>query len=102
GGAGRAAGSDGGLERRVSRVNRRSWIMHVRTAASIAALALGLAACGSGGTSAAGGSSGGSATSITVGYVPYGDDVALFLAKEKGFFTRHGLNVTLTPAANPI
>jgi NitT/TauT family transport system substrate-binding protein len=78
--------------------------MHARTALSIAALALGLAACGSGGGSASPASSspGGAVTPVTVGYVPYADDASLFLAKESGYFTRHGLDVTLTPAANPI
>lgn len=77
--------------------------MHARTAAGIAALALGLAACGgSAGPAGTAGGSGGHTTSITVGYVPYADDVALFLAKDNGFFARHGLNVTLAPAANPI
>lgn len=77
--------------------------MHARTAAGIAALALGLAACGgSAGPAGTAGGSGGHTTSITVGYVPYADDVALFLAKDSGFFARHGLNVTLAPAANPI
>jgi NitT/TauT family transport system substrate-binding protein len=78
--------------------------MHRKMAVGIAALALGLAACGGGAGSAGsqGGSASGSATAITVGYVPYSDDDALFLAKENGFFARHGLNVTLTPQANPI
>jgi NitT/TauT family transport system substrate-binding protein len=77
--------------------------MHARTAIGVAALALGLVACGSGGGSGtAGGSSGGAPTKITVGYVPYADDAALFLAKQRGIFARHGLDVTLTPAANPI
>jgi NitT/TauT family transport system substrate-binding protein len=78
--------------------------MHPKTVMGIAALALGVAACGSAGPAASGGSSssGGSATPVTVGYVPYADDVALFLARDNGFFARHGLSVTLTPAANPI
>jgi NitT/TauT family transport system substrate-binding protein len=77
--------------------------MHGRTAAGIAALAICLAACGgSGGAGSAGGSSGGSVTPINIGYVPYSDDVALFLAVDHGFFAKHGLKATLTPAANPI
>jgi NitT/TauT family transport system substrate-binding protein len=76
--------------------------MRARTAAGIAAAALLLAACGSGGGSGTSSGGSGQATSITVGYVPYSDDVALFLAKDKGFFARHGLNVTLTAAANPV
>lgn len=77
--------------------------MHRRMAAGIAVVALGLAACGgSAGTAGSSGSSGSSATPITVGYVPYSDDDALFLAKDNGYFAKQGLNVTLTPAANPI
>ncbi len=77
--------------------------MRTKTVAGIAVLALALAGCGSG--SSGGGGSGGSAkggtTSITVGYVPYADDVALFLAKDNGIFARHGLKVSLVAAANP-
>jgi NitT/TauT family transport system substrate-binding protein len=76
--------------------------MRAKTAAGIAAATLLLAACGSGGGTAGSGGASGQATSLTVGYVPYSDDVALFLAKDKGFFARHGLNVTLTAAANPV
>jgi NitT/TauT family transport system substrate-binding protein len=79
--------------------------MYIKVAAGVAALALTLAACGSsgsGGTTGSGGSSNGGTTSVTLGYVPYSDDVALFLAKDKGFFSKHGLNVSLVPAANPI
>ena len=77
--------------------------MHRRMAIGIAAVALGLAACGSSaGQAGSGGGSGGKTTSVTVGYVPYADDVALFLAKDNGYFARHGLNVSLAPAANPI
>ena len=78
--------------------------MHARTALTsvlgIAVLAAGLAACG--GSAGSAGTGGTKATAITVGYVPYSDDDALFLAKDKGIFAKHGLNVTLAPAANPI
>ena len=78
--------------------------MHARTALTsvlgIAALAAAVAACG--GSAGSAGAGGTKTTSITVGYVPYSDDVALFLAKDKGFFAKHGLNATLAPAANPI
>jgi NitT/TauT family transport system substrate-binding protein len=79
--------------------------MYIKTAAGVVTLAFVLAACGSsgsGGTAGSGGSSKGGTTSVTLGYVPYADDAALFLAKDKGFFSRHGLDVTLVPAANPI
>lgn len=33
---------------------------------------------------------------ITVGYVPVADFAPLFIAKDKGFFEQHGLDVTLT------
>ena len=78
--------------------------MHAKTALTsvlgITVLAAALAACG--GSAGSAGTGGTKTTSITVGYVPYSDDDALFLAKENGFFARHGLNVTLSPAANPI
>jgi NitT/TauT family transport system substrate-binding protein len=78
--------------------------MNAKLAAGIAALALILAACGgSSGTAGTTGAPGSpAATPVTVGYVPYSDDVALFVARDKGFFARHGLDVTLAPAANPV
>jgi NitT/TauT family transport system substrate-binding protein len=78
--------------------------MRVRLAASFAGLALVLAACGGATTEAgedSGGGSGSQLTPVNIGYVPYADDVALFLAKEKGIFKKHGLDVTLTPAQSP-
>ncbi len=77
--------------------------MNAKLAAGIAALAFILAACGGSTTAGTTGStSSPAATPVTVGYVPYSDDVALFVARDKGFFARHGLDVTLAPAANPV
>jgi NitT/TauT family transport system substrate-binding protein len=77
--------------------------MQMKIVLSAAALAVGLAACG--GSSTPGGGTGGSpaagTTSVTLGYVPYADDAALFLAVDNGIFAKHGLKVSLVPAANP-
>ena len=77
--------------------------MQMKIALCAAALAAGLAGCG--GSSASGGGSSGSpgagTTSVTLGYVPYADDAALFLAVDNGIFAKHGLKVSLVPAANP-
>ena len=35
-------------------------------------------------------------TKLNVGYVPAGDFLPAFVAKDKGFFTKHGLDITLT------
>jgi NitT/TauT family transport system substrate-binding protein len=75
-----------------------------------------LAACGSSGSSAGGSSSGpaggassgsaaggsGTVTNITLGYVPYSDDAALFYAQDGGIFRKHGLNVTFVAQASPV
>jgi NitT/TauT family transport system substrate-binding protein len=83
----------------------RSW----RTATGVAGLALSalLAACG--GSGAAGGSSPASAsagqgavTSVTLGYVPYSDDAAMFYAQDGGIFRKHGLNVSFVAQASPV
>lgn len=66
--------------------------------ATVAALA---AACGSSGSGSAASSKSGDLTKIDVGYVPFDDDAVLFLAKEKGIFAKHGLDVTLHQAAAP-
>lgn len=72
------------------------------TKVALAAVAAGLAiipaACGGSSGSTAGG---GKLTTVTVGYVPYADDAALFLAEENGIFHSHGLDVKFVPAANP-
>jgi NitT/TauT family transport system substrate-binding protein len=82
-------------------------------AAGAAMLALAAAACGGssgssrpagGSTSGSGSSSGGSAsvTNVKLGYVPYADDAALFLAQQDGIFRKHGLNVSFVPQATPV
>lgn len=38
---------------------------------------------------------------LAVGYVPNGDFVPVFMAQEKGYFTKAGLDVTLTPIPIP-
>lgn len=70
---------------------------------AVAALALGLSACSSSGSSAnsaAGGANTGSASSgapeqrnITVGVLPSADSVTVQIAQDKGFFKQQGLNV---------
>ena len=70
---------------------------------AVAALALGLSACSSSGSStssAAGGASTGNASSgapeqsnITVGVLPSADSVTVQIAQDKGFFKQQGLNV---------
>jgi NitT/TauT family transport system substrate-binding protein len=80
---------------------------------TVVALAALLAACGGGGSSsgpAAAGSSGGASsggasgtvTNVSLGYVPYSDDAALFYAQDGGIFRKHGLNVTFVPQASPV
>jgi|tagenome__1003787_1003787.scaffolds.fasta_scaffold20970833_4 NitT/TauT family transport system substrate-binding protein len=85
---------------------------------TVVALAALLAACGgggsssgpagagsSGGASSGGASSGGASgtvTNVSVGYVPYSDDAALFYAQDGGIFRKHGLNVTFVPQASPV
>jgi NitT/TauT family transport system substrate-binding protein len=44
----------------------------------------------------AGGASAAELQKISVGYVPVADFAPLFVAKDKGFFEKHGLDVTLT------
>jgi NitT/TauT family transport system substrate-binding protein len=40
-------------------------------------------------------------TNVTLGYVPFADDAALFYAQQSGIFRQHRLNVSLVPQANP-
>lgn len=78
--------------------------MRTRYVVVAVVLALVVAACGSDEEGAEAGENSGSSgefTSIEVGYVPYADDAAIFLAVEKGIFREHGLDVTLTPAQAP-
>jgi NitT/TauT family transport system substrate-binding protein len=66
-----------------------------------------LTACGGGGSSsgsagASSGSGSGAVTNVSLGYVPYSDDAALFYAQDGGIFRKHGLNVTFVPQASPV
>ena len=88
-----------------------SWRAAVGAVAVAVALAALLTACGGGSSSgppaasspgsAAGGGSG-TVTNITLGYVPYSDDAALFYAQDGGIFRQHGLNVTFVAQASPV
>jgi len=65
------------------------------TAASLALLLAAAAACGSGSsTSSSSGGSGGT-EKVTVGVIPILDVAPIYLGKEKGFFARHGIDLTL-------
>ena len=69
---------------------------------AMAALLSITAACGSGSSDDAAGSSGsGGLTDVTVGIVPFSPNAVLFLAQENGIFKKHGLNVTTEKAAAP-
>ena len=75
----------------------------------LAAAAVAVSACSSSNSSsapaaAAGGSASaaGTATNVTLGYVPYSDDASLFYAQSSGIFKKHGLNVTFVPQASPV
>jgi NitT/TauT family transport system substrate-binding protein len=72
--------------------------------AGAAVLTLGAVACGGSSGSASGGSTpgGSSITNVTLGYVPYADDAALFYAQDSGIFRKHGLNVSFVAQASPV
>ncbi len=67
--------------------------------ATAVCVALSLSACGGGGSSSGQASKGG-LTTITLGVPPVGDSLAVYVAIEKGYFKKEGLNVKLVPAAN--
>jgi NitT/TauT family transport system substrate-binding protein len=71
-----------------------------------ALLAVTAAACSSStsSSSSGGAASGASAgvTNVTLGYVPYSDDAALFYAQDSGIFRKHGLNVSFVAQASPV
>ncbi|NUP42572.1 MAG: ABC transporter substrate-binding protein [Streptomyces sp.] len=69
-----------------------------KTAAVTAALALLLAACGDGG----GGSASGGRTKVTVAALPLTDSAALYLARDRGLFTKEGLDVRIQPVQQSI
>jgi NitT/TauT family transport system substrate-binding protein len=82
---------------RSSRRGRRSPAVHLGVAALTCTL--GLAACGSGGGSASGGSSQQNGlTSITVGVIPIIDVAPIYLGIKQGFFRKAGLKVVPQPA----
>jgi NitT/TauT family transport system substrate-binding protein len=62
-----------------------------------AALLLPAAACGDDGDEP-GGSSGGAADKVTVGVIPILDVAPIYLGKEKGFFSKRDIELTLTQA----
>ncbi|GGJ79787.1 thiamine biosynthesis protein [Streptomyces camponoticapitis] len=72
------------------------------TVIAVAALTVGgLTACSDsestgGGDPAAGGS--GKTTAVKVGVIPIVDVAPIYLGKEKGFYEKHGIGLTLTPA----
>jgi NitT/TauT family transport system substrate-binding protein len=69
--------------------------------AAVALLAASLVACGGddGGSAAASpGAAGAELTKVSVGVIPILDVAPLYLGIEKGIFTKHGLDVTPTPA----
>src|SRR5579875_738044 len=102
----------------MNRDKQRLPIYRRRLAALVAGAALltiAAAACGGGSpagskpagsssSSSAAGPSGSSAsvTNVKLGYVPYSDDGALFLAQQDGTFRRHGLNVSFVAQATPV
>jgi NitT/TauT family transport system substrate-binding protein len=77
-----------------------------RIAAFGAALvAVTAAACSSTPSSSSGGAASGASagvTNVTLGYVPYTDDAALFYAQDSGIFRKHGLNVSFVAQASPV
>ncbi|NUR01031.1 MAG: ABC transporter substrate-binding protein [Streptomyces sp.] len=70
-----------------------------KTAALAAALALLLAACGDGG---GGSASAGGRTQVTVAALPLTDSAALYLARDRGLFTKEGLDVRIQPVQQSI
>jgi NitT/TauT family transport system substrate-binding protein len=68
-------------------------------------LAVTAAACSSTPSSSSGGaasSASAGVTNVTLGYVPYADDAALFYAQDGGIFRKHGLNVSFVAQASPV
>jgi NitT/TauT family transport system substrate-binding protein len=61
-----------------------------------------LTGCGGDDSSEAKAGSAGGLTVLKLGYVPYADDAAAFLAQEKGIFRKHGVSVQFVPAPNPV
>jgi NitT/TauT family transport system substrate-binding protein len=70
-----------------------------KTVAVAAALTLLLAACGDDG---GGSTSAGGRTKITVAALPLTDSAALYIARDRGFFTKEGLDVRIQPVQQSI
>ena len=70
-----------------------------KTVAVAAALTLLLAACGDDG---GGSASAGGRTKVTVAALPLTDSAALYLARDRGLFTKEGLDVTIQPVQQSI
>jgi NitT/TauT family transport system substrate-binding protein len=82
---------------------RRPGVPGALCAALLALAAVVLSACGGGSSPASGGgTTSGGVTNVTLGYVPYADDAALFYAQDSGLFRAHGLNVSFVPQASPV
>ncbi|WP_316769531.1 ABC transporter substrate-binding protein [Streptomyces sasae] len=77
---------------------RRSRSGTTRTAALVAAAALILAGCDSGGTS----HSADGRQQLTVAALPLTDSVALYLARDRGLFAKEGLDVRIQPVQQSI
>ncbi|MEU6511796.1 ABC transporter substrate-binding protein [Streptomyces sp. NPDC046942] len=78
--------------------SRRSRSGTTRLAALVAAAALILAGCGSGGTSR----SGDGRQRLTVAALPLTDSAALYLARDRGLFAEEGLDVRIQPVQQSI
>jgi NitT/TauT family transport system substrate-binding protein len=67
---------------------------------TVGALLVAVAACGSSGDSGGSGKSpsSGGTTTVKVGIIPILDVAPLYLGQEKGFFSKHGLKLSMTPA----
>jgi NitT/TauT family transport system substrate-binding protein len=84
-------------------IRRPRWGRRVAGACAAIAIAIFAAACGGPAESGSGTSKGpGGVTNLTLGYVPYTDDAALFYAQDGGIFRSHGLNVKFVPQASPV
>jgi len=68
--------------------------------AAVAALAAGLAACGSGGGAAEGEGTGDAGGDLTMGVIPVTDIGPVYMAQQNGVFDDSGLSLTLQPASS--
>jgi NitT/TauT family transport system substrate-binding protein len=82
---------------------RRCAAVALLAVTAVAATACGSSPGSSSSSAATGsGSSPGTVTNVTLGYVPYSDDASLFYAQDSGIFRQHGLNVTFVAQASPV